>query len=144
MSIESLQAQLAKIELKRKKLTERMDAERSKELLGLPAKLGLATIDELIMALAAHATPAVRVRIRAADPALTEQGRSQHPSQRRRRIPEQVKAQIKTELLRGNATVAALAEKYRTSPASIMKWKREWGLTRRATAAATNGSDNSA
>jgi len=114
-----------------------MDELRRRELSKLPQHVGLATIDELILVLVPHASPALRERLSRAD---ANGGGDNSNNSRRARFPLDLRARIRTELETGGKSVAQLSREYGPSHPTIMGWKREWGLTRpRGRAQPTNG-----
>jgi hypothetical protein len=130
MKIETIKAQLSRVERQRSVLKQRMDELRRRELAKLPQHVGLATIDELILVLVQHASAALRERlsrIDGNDPGASESGPD---GARRARFPSELRARIRAELEAGGKSVAQLSREYGPSHPTIMGWKREWGLTR--------------
>ena len=139
MKIEAIKAQLNRVERQRSALKQRMDELRRRELSKLPEHVGLSSIDELILVLVPHASPALRERLSRGeshdDQVVTD-------GSRRVRFPPELRERIRAELEAGGKSVAQLSREYGPSHPTIMGWKREWGLTRprvRGHSSATNG-----
>jgi hypothetical protein len=130
MKIETIKAQLSRVERQRSVLKQRMDELRRRELSKLPQHVGLATIDELILVLVQHASPALRERLARIDGTETTDPGAEPDSARRARFPSELRARIRAELEAGGKSVAQLSREYGPSHPTIMGWKREWGLTR--------------
>jgi len=131
MKIDSMKAQLSKIERQRHALTRQIQALQEKRLAALPAQVGLGSIDNLILALMPHASSTLRTKLQGAevDGAEGEGAGYLNGNGKRARFPEALKAQIKTELETGKKSVAQLSREYGPSHPTIMGWKREWGMT---------------
>jgi hypothetical protein len=133
MKIDSMKAQLSKIERQRHALTRQIQALQEKRLAALPAQVGLGSIDNLILALMPHASSTLRTKLQGveADGAEGEGAGAGYlnGNGKRARFPEALKAQIKTELETGKKSVAQLSREYGPSHPTIMGWKREWGMT---------------
>jgi len=127
MKIETIKAQLNKVEKQRSVLKHRMDELRRRELARLPQHVGLETIDELILVLVQHASPGLRDRLTSAD---SRDGQGSPDSSRRARFGAEVRERVRAELEAGGKSVAQLSREYGPSHPTIMGWKREWGLTR--------------
>jgi uncharacterized protein involved in exopolysaccharide biosynthesis len=130
MKIESIKAQLNKVERQRSVLRQRMDELRRRELAKLPEHVGLSTIDELILVLVEHASPALRERLAHIDGSDASEGGHGPGNTRRARFPSELRQRIRAELEAGGKSVAQISREYGPSHPTIMGWKREWGLTR--------------
>ena len=152
MKIDSLHAQLATINKRRKALELRIESRQLKRLLALPASVGAADMDLLIVALIPLSSAALRRKLKAAgfddtsDSATAkahEAGngsgngigngtspRTGRARNKRAHFTEELKGRVKAELETGKKTVAALSKEYGPSHPTIMSWKRDWGMTR--------------
>jgi hypothetical protein len=130
MKIETIKAQLSRVERQRSVLRQRMDELRRRELSKLPQQVGLETIDELILALVEHASPSLRERLSRSDDTDSPDTENGPGNTRRARFPAELRARIRAELEAGGKSVAQISREYGPSHPTIMGWKREWGLTR--------------
>jgi hypothetical protein len=130
MKIESIKAQLSKVERQRSVLRQRMDELRRRELAKLPQHVGLSTIDELILVLVEHASPSLRERLARIDSSDAADAGHGSDNTRRARFPPELRQRIRAELEAGGKSVAQISREYGPSHPTIMGWKREWGLTR--------------
>jgi hypothetical protein len=133
MNLQSLRAKLLQVERQRQKLQKRIQTTSKKQLEALPAKVGLKSIDDLILELMPYASARIRGKTK---PNGAEAG---EPASRRARPPAKskgtrytaaTKEAIKAALEKGGMTVAQLSEKYGASSFSINQWKKRWGLTK--------------
>lgn len=141
-TLEKKKAELVKLE------AELLEA-REKELTALPAQVGLESVDELIKALAAFASPrmkrllagkVVHARTAAAGVATTAVASARRKSAKsapdgtssrrtRTKITDEIKAQVKT-LTEEGKTGAEIAAVAGISLPSVANIKRELGLTK--------------
>ncbi|HEY1283178.1 MAG TPA: hypothetical protein VGE96_01740 [Steroidobacteraceae bacterium] len=134
MNLQSLQAELSKLERKRVALEKRIKARASQQYAALPARVGLKSIDDLIVQLLPYGSKGLRARL-GAGPAGTSVGgkrRGRPPSRSRgTRYTADVKAAVKAAVEAGGKTVAQISREYGPSVFSIKDWKKKWGLTRK-------------
>lgn len=135
---------LSRMEKQRQTLEHKIKLLQRKELLALPARVGLDSVDSLILALVEYASSATKARFRAAGlsrSATDGDARSDGDGARAKFSPD-LRNLIRKELEAGQKSVAAIAREYGPSHPTIMGWKREWGLTRpRGRRSKGNGSD---
>lgn len=149
MSAEKKRASpISRMEKQRQALEHKIKLLQRKELLALPARVGLDSIDSLILALVEYASPATRARFKAAGLAhgTTHRDRagshSTNGDSARVKFPAELRNQVRKEIEAGAKSIAAIAREYGPSHPTIMGWKREWGLTKpRARRSKGNGSD---
>ena len=136
MKLGALRTKLTRIERQQKKLTQqvqRMQLGAKKQLQALPAKIGLKTIDELIIELLPYASPRLRARIGAgpSSPApKTRTVRGAQGGKTRKGYSAETKAEIRAALEKGDLTAAKVSEQYGVSLAGVNLWKKQWGLTK--------------
>jgi hypothetical protein len=141
MKLQTLRAKLTRVERERMKLEQQIKTGSKKQLDALPAKVGLGSIDELILELLPYASPRIRGKIQtngsgaeAGDAVSTGRsvGRPRKGAVKSKgtRYTEDTKQAIKEALEAGGMTVAAISEKHGVSPFSINQWKKRWGLTK--------------
>jgi len=115
-------------------LEKRIKARASKQYAALPARVGLKSIDELIMRLLPYGSNGLRSKLNSADghgPA-TGKRRGRPPLRSRgTRYGADVKAAVKRAVEEGGKTVAQISREYGPSVFSIKDWKKKWGLTRK-------------
>ena len=141
MKTTKIESPLSRLERQRLALERRILAFRRKALMALPSRVGLDSVDSLILALAEHASPAMRSRFKAAG---ILDGTGPHAETisdgSRAKFSSELREMIKKELLAGGKSVAELARQYGPSHPTIMGWKREWGMTHpRPKRAGSNG-----
>ena len=132
MNLQTLQAQLNQLERKRQQLEKRIKERASRQYAALPAKLGLKSIDDLIIHLLPYGSSSLRSRLNQ-NGALTEGGKRRgRPPRKSRgtRYTADVKAAVKRAVEAGGKTVAQISREYGPSVFSIKDWKKQWGLTR--------------
>jgi hypothetical protein len=137
MNLQTLQAELNRLERRRETLEKRIKARSSKQFAALPARVGLKSIDELILKLLPFGSDGLRAKLNgahsgngAAAPAATRRGRP--PSRSRgTRYGADVKTAVKKAVEEGGKTVAQISREYGPSVFSIKDWKKKWGLTRK-------------
>jgi hypothetical protein len=150
MNLQTLRAKLTRVERQRMKLEQQIKVGSKKQLDALPARVGLKTIDELILELIPYASPSIRSKIQSngsgAPAAATGTGRPRGRPRKSAGAPaakstpaakskgmrytDDTKQAIKEALEAGGMTVAAISEKFGASPFSINQWKKRWGLTK--------------
>jgi transposase len=134
MSIQTLEAELKKIERQRALLSKRILARKARQFTSLPAKVGLRSVDELILSLSEYASPKLRgsltgngvqaIRRKASARKVARRGR---PA----RYGEEVRASVRKLLEQGQMTSAAIGKKLGVSPYTIKDWKKQWGLSKK-------------
>ena len=131
MNLQSLQAELSKLERKRVALEKRIKARASAQYAALPARVGLKSIDDLIVKLLPYGSKGLRARLGSG---ASEGGKRRgRPPRRSRgtRYTSDVKAAVKAAVEAGGKTVAEISREYGPSVFSIKDWKKKWGLTRK-------------
>ena len=130
MNLQTLQAQLNQLERKRQQLEKRIKERASRQYAALPAKVGLKSIDDLILQLLPYGSSGLRSRLNhnGADTAK-RRGRPAGKS-RGTRYTADVKAAVKRAVEAGGKTVAEISREFGPSVFSIKDWKKQWGLTR--------------
>lgn len=135
MNLQSLQAQLNKLERKRQQLEKRIKSRASQQFAALPARVGLKSIDDLIVQLLPYGSKGLRSRLGAggAEGTATTGKRRGRPPRRSRgtRYTADIKAAVKAAVEAGGQTVAEISREYGPSVFSIKDWKKQWGLTRK-------------
>ena len=140
MNLQTLQAELNRLERRRQTLEKRIKSRASKQYAALPARVGLKSIDELIVRLLPYGSSGLRSKL-GTSPAPAGNGssvvasgprRGRPPSRSRgTRYGADVKAAVKRAVEEGGKTVAQLSREYGPSVFSIKDWKKKWGLTRK-------------
>jgi len=138
MNLQTLRAKLTRVERQRSKLELQIKTGSRKQFDALPGKVGLKSIDELILELMPYASPRVRAKVGlnghgAAAPAAARVGRGKRSVAEKStgtRYTEDTKQAIKQALEKGGLTVAQISEKFGASSFSINQWKKRWGLTK--------------
>jgi hypothetical protein len=133
MNLRSLQAELDKLERRRQILERRIKERASRQFAALPARVGLKSIDELILKLLPYGSSGLRARlgVAALDGRLDGAPRTQGPVRSRgTRYGADVKAAVKRAVEAGGKTVEQISREYGPSVFSIKAWKKKWGLTR--------------
>jgi hypothetical protein len=132
MKIESMKAQLSKIERQRQALERQIQSLQEKRLTALPGQAGYESIDSLILALMHHASSSLRTKLQAVELNAANGATLVGPpiNGKRARFPQTLKDQIRAEIEAGGKSVAQLSREYGPSHPTIMGWKREWGMTR--------------
>jgi hypothetical protein len=134
MNLQTLQAELSKLERKRVALEKRIKARASRQYAALPARVGLKSIDDLIEQLLPYGSKGLRARLggASADASATGKRRGRPPRRSRgTRYTSDVKAAVKAAVEAGGKTVAEISREYGPSVFSIKDWKKKWGLTRK-------------
>jgi hypothetical protein len=138
MNLQTLQAELNRLERRRQTLEKRIKARASKQYAALPARVGLKSIDELILKLLPYGSNGLRSKLGSTP--RTEGAATAVPGKRRGRPPlrsrgtrygADVKAAVKRAVEAGGKTVAQISREYGPSVFSIKDWKKKWGLTRK-------------
>lgn len=132
MNLQTLQAELNRLERRRQSLEKRIKARASKQYAALPGRVGLKSIDELILKLLPYGSTGLRSRLTAgqSDESGKSRGRTSLRS-RGTRYGADVKAAVKRAVEQGGRTVAEISREYGPSVFSIKDWKKKWGLTRK-------------
>jgi hypothetical protein len=136
MNLQTLQAELNRLERRRQTLEKRIKARSSKQFAALPARVGLKNIDELILQLLPYGSTGLRTKLGSGQagngvaPAGKRRGRPPLRS-RGTRYGADVKAAVKRAVEEGGKTVAQISREYGPSVFSIKDWKKKWGLTRK-------------
>ena len=138
MKLNALQVELAKIERRRAQLQHRISQQAKSLYASLPAKVGLRTVDALIMALAPYASPFVRgklnprkaatqrPRVTRAKSAVSAPAKS---GKRPRVRPAVQKNAVREAFKEGKLTTRAISTRYGVPYNTLKKWKKGWGLT---------------
>jgi hypothetical protein len=129
---------LSRLERRRQTLEKRIKARASKQYAALPARVGLKSIDELILQLLPYGSNSLRSKLNAGH--VGNGASAPAPGKRRGRPPlrsrgtrynADVKAAVKKAVEEGGKTVAEISREYGPSVFSIKDWKKKWGLTRK-------------
>ena len=136
MTIQALEAQLKKIDKQRNLLTKRLESRKARQFTSLPAKVGLRTVDELILSLTPYASPKLRglagngarpVQRGRKKVSAKKSGRRGRPSP----FGQDVRDAVRTLLEKGEMTSAEVGKKFGVSPYTIKDWKKQWGLSKK-------------
>jgi hypothetical protein len=132
MNIQSLKAELSKVERRRVRLQKQIQTRTRRQYTALPARVGLKSIDALILSLAPYASPRLRSRLGSneGDGAVAVPGKKRGNKSKGTRYPAAVKAAVKTALMKGGQTAAQISQQYGPSVFSINDWKKQWGLAK--------------
>jgi hypothetical protein len=134
MNLQNLQAQLNQLERKRQLLEKRIKDRASKQYAALPRKVGLKSIDDLIIQLLPYGSSGLRSRLgqNGTSTGETTGKRRGRPPRKSRgtRYTADVKAAVKRAVEAGGKTVAEISREFGPSVFSIKDWKKQWGLTR--------------
>lgn len=132
MNIQSLKAELTKVERRAQRLQRQIQSRTKRQYTALPARVGLKSIDALILNLAPYASPRLRSRLGAngADTPSAAPGRKRGNKSKGTRYPAAVKAAVKAALMKGGQTAAQISQQYGPSVFSINDWKKQWGLAK--------------
>lgn len=141
MKLETLQAELNKIERRRAKLEQQIRVQAETLYTSLPRKVGLKNVDALVLALVPYASPAVRKKLdaRATAPLKSSPRVKKDPApakvtqmgDKRMRYSDEKKAAVRRAVQEGKLTIREISTKHGVPTDSIKKWKRKWGLTAR-------------
>jgi hypothetical protein len=131
MNIQSLKAELSKVERRRARLEKQIKSRTARQYAALPARVGLKSIDALILSLAPYASPRLRGRLggNGADSSAAP-GKRRGNKSKGTRYPAAVKAAVKAALVKGGKTAAQISQEYGPSVFSINDWKKQWGLAK--------------
>jgi hypothetical protein len=121
MSFQSIQTELSKIARRKQQLEGRL-------FTGLPGKVGLDSVDSLILALMPYASPTLRTRI--ARGRIGTFGEPPANLNKRQRFSPLVKEQVKAALRKGEKSASEISDELGPSVFSVRLWKKQWGLTR--------------
>jgi hypothetical protein len=134
MNLQTLQAQLSQLERKRQQLEKRIKDRASKQYAALPKKVGLKSIDDLIINLLPYGSSGLRSRLNqngaSADGVAGKRRGGAPLKSRGTRYTADVKAAVKRAVEAGGKTVAEISREFGPSVFSIKDWKKQWGLTR--------------
>jgi hypothetical protein len=132
MNLQSLQVQLKKVEQRQRQLQNRLKRRTAKEFTSLPSKVGLKSVDDLILCLAPYASPQLRNRVGAREDAPRESSGRANPGGRSKgtRYSAAIKAEVKAAMSKGGQTAAELSERFGPSMFSINLWKKQWGFVK--------------
>ena len=140
--IQSLQDSLAKKQAELALLEKELETAQEAQFTELPAKLGLNSIDALIKALAAYASPRLKGALKgafgektvpAAAPKTEPKPTAPAKTAKRKRahITPELKEEIIKVLKEGGKTTGAVAAQFSISGASVNNIKKEAGLTQK-------------
>jgi hypothetical protein len=134
MNIQSLKAELGKVERRRARLEKQIKSRTARQFAALPARVGLKSIDALILSLAPFASPRLRSRLggNGADSPVESAapGKRRGSKSKGTRYTSAVKAAVKAALVKGGKTAAQISQEYGPSVFSINDWKKQWGLAK--------------
>jgi len=144
MRLDTLQTELTRIERRRAQLQERIDKEAKSLYASLPAKVGLRTVDALILALAPYSSPFLRAKLSrplggaknasiATKSAPRAKAASQSAKQGRKRPPvrsAEQKSAVREAFKEGKLTTRAISNKYGVPYNTLKKWKTVWQMTK--------------
>jgi hypothetical protein len=132
MNIQSLKAELTKVERRAQRLQKQIQSRTRRQYTALPARVGLKSIDDLILNLAPYASPRLRTRLgtSGANGAQAVPGKKRGNKSKGTRYPAAVKAAVKAALMKGGQTAAQISQAYGPSVFSINDWKKQWGLAK--------------
>lgn len=155
MRLQSLQSELSKLEKRRAALRAKIQQESKSVFMALPGKVGLKSVDSLVVALAPFASPSMRARLLgssasagdgAAGRSVAKSGGAEKAGSRQGAVtavtpkPASAKAGgsqkfsadvvnlVKREMEAG-AGSTALSKKHGIPLSTVKKWKRKWGMT---------------
>lgn len=144
MKLSSLQTELAKIERRRVLLQEQISTQAKSLYAALPGKVGLRTVDALIVALAPYASPAIRQKLHSAQPttpktkaaAASPAPKSSGKKATGRRTPRSAaqKTAVRNAFTEGKLSIREISAKHGVPANTLKKWKMAWGLTAKAPA----------
>ena len=124
---------LSRMEQQRRALEHKIKQLQRKELLRLPARVGLESVDHLILTLVEYASPALKARLSTshavAASSVLPAGNGTGAGLRTK-FSSELREMIRKELESGLKSVAEISREYGPSHPTIMGWKREWGMTR--------------
>jgi helix-turn-helix, Psq domain len=148
MKLDSLNAELRKVERRRLQLEQKIKAQSALLFKSLPGKVGLKSVDALVLALVPYASPALQQRIegavsaqaskaaapKRANPAIAAPMKStaaKAPKQTRGRAghPEEKMTAARRAFQDGKLTIREISTKHGVPTDTLKKWKRKWGLT---------------
>jgi hypothetical protein len=135
MTIQSLEAQLKKIEKQRNLLTKRLETRKARQFTSLPAKVGLRSVDELILSLTPYASSKLR-NLAGNGTQHIRRGRkkvsAKKATRRGRASPfrQEIRDSVREALNKGEMTSAEVGRKFGVSPYTIKDWKKKWGLSK--------------
>jgi len=144
MRLNTLQTELTRIERRRVQLQQQLDKEAKSVYASLPAKVGLRTVDSLILALAPYASPFLRAKLNrsqagakntsiATESAPAAKAASQNAKQPRQRPPmrsDEQKSAVREAFKEGKLTTRAISNKYGVPYNTLKKWKTVWRMTK--------------
>ena len=130
--VRTIRTQISRLERQREALDQKIRTLQRKELHALPGRMGFENTDQLILALAEYASPALRMRLQSFGATATSMtiDPMSNVAGARTLFPQAVKEKIRAALQSGEKSVAQLSQEYGPSQPSIRAWKRAWGLTR--------------
>lgn len=147
MKLEALQAELNKVERRRIQLEQQIKARATALYTSLPGKVGLKSVDALVLALAPYASPAIQQKLQVpatmpmkivpakAAPAKGASAKAapakatRATKNRKRRYSDEKKAAIRRGLQEGKLTTKQISTKHGLPINTVKKWKRQWRLT---------------
>lgn len=136
IDLEKIQKDREAAQAKLEELDAKLRQAQAERLKSLPQEVGLTTVDNLIVALAAHASPRMKGRLNKAfsdEPSDTPSKPVRSGRRKRVRLDEAAKEKIKTALKdakdKGNRTAADIAEEFGVSTATVNLIKKAAGLT---------------
>jgi len=140
MKLESLQLELKRTQERAKKLQTQIANREKAVYTGLPRKVGLKSIDELINALAPYASSAMRAKFESrssstSQPAAatsTQTGTKSAPAKSSKRVLGQYSNDLKKTVrlaMEKGVDGRSISREHNIPYATLKKWKKRWGLT---------------
>lgn len=144
MKIERLQVELARVERRRTRLQQQIHAQASALYTSLPRKVGLKSVDDLILALVPYASSSVQnglqngsVPLSEASPATTAylkksaRAKTSQQGDKRARYSDEQRNGVRQDLKEGKLTTKQISDKNKVRIESVKNWKNQWGFTKR-------------
>lgn len=116
---ETATSEIAALQKSEREIQRAIRRRREQQLKGLPELVALNSVDELIKALAPHASSELRARLE--DVLVTT------PAQKGKRYGADMRRRVREELEAGKS-LSRVAAETGVSMATVMKWKKQMGL----------------
>jgi len=132
--IDKLQKEYEATQAKLTKLAEDLKSAEAEKFKGLPASVGLSSIDALIKALRPYASPLLKGRLNAAfaeKPSTASAVAPKGRKRRRVRLTDEDRKKIVEALKAGGKTAAQLAAEFGVSVPTVTNIKADAGLTKK-------------
>lgn len=127
MTIQSIEAELRRVERRREKLSRQLEDRKRKQFTSIPAKYGFKSMDSFIAALSPYTSPSLT---KAKPKTVAKTSSTTAKTARRGKYSDQVKAAVKADLQKGDKTVREIAKQRGVSEYAIIDWKQAWGLVK--------------